>query len=177
MNACSSGSAGWASTTPKALGPQEMQESTGCSPGCTQCWDGAQAQGLDVRDHLVVRTSHNLRGSLSPWPLSGPVSRVASRGCVLGVGQSSTEGWPEAAESAQTQRCGPAGNGPPRCAKDWGREKEGGAAPDFSIQYVCLSPERKKPCFVSFFLGHLIANKVITLNLNHMDSSFLVSLP
>lgn len=64
-----------------------------------------------------------------------------------------------------------------RCAKDWGREEEGGAAPDFSIQYVCLSPERKKPCFVSFFLGHLIANKVITLNLNHMDSSFLVSLP
>lgn len=153
MNACSSGSAGWASTTPKALGPQEMQESTGCSPGCTQCWDGAQAQGLDVRDHLVVRASHNLRGSLSPWPLSGPVSRVAGRGCVLGVGQSSTEGWPEAAESAQTQRCGPAGNGPPVLCKRLGQGGGRWGCSRFQHSICLLVPRKEKTLLCVILFG------------------------
>lgn len=48
-----------------------------------------------------------------------------------------------------------------RAVQNTGRDEEAGAAPHCSIQYVCLSPERKKPCFVSFFLGHLIATTVI----------------
>lgn len=81
----------------------------------------AQAQDLDVRDHLVIRASHNLCGSLSPWPLSGLSAELPAMAVWWELGSHPRRAGQRQQSQLRHGAVALLGTDLQHCAKDWGR--------------------------------------------------------